>query len=79
VSIFCAARVPHIDVLVGIVVRKVHVVVRFAHMEGARHTGVSIFDVKPTRVANIPVCMFFNCVGVRWCVHSHYGGGSIRL
>ncbi len=47
-SIFCVARVYYIDVLVGIEARKVYVVVWCAHMEGARHTGVSISDVKPT-------------------------------
>ncbi len=47
---FCAARMSHDDVLVCIVARKVHVVGQFAHMEGARHTGVFISNVKPIRV-----------------------------
>jgi hypothetical protein len=79
VSIFCAARVSHIDVVVGIVARKVHVMVWFALMEEARHTGVSISNVEPARVANIPDCMFLSHVGVTWCLHHCYRWGSTRL
>jgi hypothetical protein len=75
VSIFCAARMPHDDVLVGIVAREVHIVGQFAHMGGARHTGVSISNVKPARVANIPVSMFFTVLEYCGACTIATGGG----
>jgi hypothetical protein len=56
-----------VDVLGRIVSREVNVVRGLAEMCGARHAGVPVGYVKPTRVAYVPVCKTFHRVRKWWC------------
>ncbi len=52
---FCAASIPRIDVLLGILSREVFIVIWLPQMWGAHLAGVAISHVKPRGITCIPV------------------------
>ncbi len=50
------AGMAQIKILLGVLLSEVDVVRSLAQMHRAQHAGVAIGDIKPARIANLPVC-----------------------
>jgi hypothetical protein len=50
-----ASRMPLVDILLGILVCKIHVMQCFMQIGGAHHAGVTIGHIKTTQITLIPI------------------------
>jgi hypothetical protein len=62
VPVLGVARVPHVDVILGILAREIDNMGRFAKIGGACHAGEAIGHMKTTQIMHILISKLFNSV-----------------
>ncbi len=75
-SVVCGTWMAQINVLLRILSVEVDVVCRLTQVWGARHARVSVGDIKPTRVACVPISVSLHGIGVRGLIVLNLRCGS---